>query len=64
LGTLSSAVIAIAFIGQQAKQLGCAFYVFALTLFVYQIRRFQRAAAVVPEMYDWDSLFMFGAANR
>lgn len=55
---LGASVVISAIVG------GVAAVAFAILFFVYQIRRFQRAAAVVPEMYDWDSLFMFGAAKR
>jgi hypothetical protein len=55
---LGASVVVSAIVG------GVAAVGFATLFFVYQIRRFQRAAAVVPEMYDWDSLFMFGAAKR
>jgi hypothetical protein len=83
LSTLSSAVIAIAVVGQ-ANQLGDPFYLFALMVlplrslleasvpvaaaigtlvalglaalfFAYQVRRFRRAAAVVPELYEGQS---------
>jgi len=43
---------------------GLAVVGFAILFFVYQARRFRRAAAVVPEMYDWNSLFLLGAAKR
>jgi len=43
---------------------GLASVLFAILFYVYQARRFRRAAVVVPELYDWKSLFQFGAAKR
>jgi hypothetical protein len=108
LGTLSSAVIAIAFVGQ-ANELGDSFYLFALLLlppvfllgvfsylrlvqtsiedmvyalgsfrirqyflgldpaalaFGYQVQRFRRAAAVVPQLYEGRSPGMPGWTER
>ena len=108
LGTLSSAVMAIAFVGQ-ANELGDSFYLFALLLpptvfllgvfsylrlvqtsiedmvyalgsfrirqyflgldpaalaFGYQVQRFRRAAAVVPQLYEGRSPGMPGWTER
>jgi hypothetical protein len=43
---------------------GLVALILASVFFVYQVRRFQRAAAVVPELYDWDSSGMPGWAER
>jgi hypothetical protein len=55
---LEGSVVVAAVVG------GLAAIGFAVLFFVYQIRRFQRAAAVVPELFDWGSLAMLGAAKR
>jgi hypothetical protein len=42
---------------------GAAAITFAVLFLIYQSRRFRRAAAGVPELYNWNGPFLLGAAK-